>query len=429
MIIKGYRNSDKTETAGTGEVNVRQAGYKTTALVTYNISTAYAVATDTTEAGSTTKQIVATSHSATVGDIIRITSVGAYQYKEASVIEVVDADNFIVDKEFAAALGSGIDFSILRPMTPAVDSSGAMVTSITLANDTNYGAVGASTLRTAAQIGNATGAADFGAGAVSAQTVRTTPASDSAHLLNTRHETATTPLSVRVTNGTAFYDGATETTAAAILADTAAMDANLVAIAADTASMDTNITAILADTANIDTNVATITSNSTAILADTAAIDTNVAGIKSDTTAILADTANIDTNVAAILADTANMDTNIAAILADTAAMDTALAELNAGLDSVDTYTRDYASSGLSAATWTEIIASTSAECKEIEIFDSSGEILELGTGTAASEVRQMYIFPGGNGRVRLKIASGTRVAIKCASAVSTGNFIINTYG
>lgn len=38
--------------------------------------------------------------------------------------------------------------------------------------DTNYGAVGASTIRTAAQIGNATGAADFGNGATGAQTLR-----------------------------------------------------------------------------------------------------------------------------------------------------------------------------------------------------------------------------------------------------------------
>ena len=38
--------------------------------------------------------------------------------------------------------------------------------------DTNFGAVGASTLRTAAQIGNATGAANFGAGATGAQTLR-----------------------------------------------------------------------------------------------------------------------------------------------------------------------------------------------------------------------------------------------------------------
>jgi hypothetical protein len=42
----------------------------------------------------------------------------------------------------------------------------------TLTYDTNYGTVGANTLRTAAQIGNATGAADFNYGTVDAQTLR-----------------------------------------------------------------------------------------------------------------------------------------------------------------------------------------------------------------------------------------------------------------
>lgn len=41
-----------------------------------------------------------------------------------------------------------------------------------LSEDHNYGAVGATTLRTAAQIGNATGAADFNNGATGAQTLR-----------------------------------------------------------------------------------------------------------------------------------------------------------------------------------------------------------------------------------------------------------------
>ncbi len=53
-------------------------------------------------------------------------------------------------------------------------SSGALIVSATLPYDTNYGTVGANTLRTASQIGNATGAADFGAGATDAQTLRVT---------------------------------------------------------------------------------------------------------------------------------------------------------------------------------------------------------------------------------------------------------------
>ena len=58
-----------------------------------------------------------------------------------------------------------------------LNSSGALIiasTPASLGYDTNYGAVGANTLRTASQIGNATGAADFGAGATDAQTLRVT---------------------------------------------------------------------------------------------------------------------------------------------------------------------------------------------------------------------------------------------------------------
>lgn len=56
-------------------------------------------------------------------------------------------------------------------------SATAQTLRVTLSNlpttlDTNYGSVGASTLRTASQIGNATGAANFGAGATGAQTLR-----------------------------------------------------------------------------------------------------------------------------------------------------------------------------------------------------------------------------------------------------------------
>lgn len=54
-----------------------------------------------------------------------------------------------------------------------VDSSGKLLTTTTSTDDHNYGTVGANTLRTAAQIGNATGAADFNFGTVGAQTLRT----------------------------------------------------------------------------------------------------------------------------------------------------------------------------------------------------------------------------------------------------------------
>ena len=53
-----------------------------------------------------------------------------------------------------------------------VDSAGRLMVDTSSTDDHNYGTVGANTLRTAAQIGNATGAADFNFGAVGAQTLR-----------------------------------------------------------------------------------------------------------------------------------------------------------------------------------------------------------------------------------------------------------------
>ena len=104
----------------------------------------------------------------------------------------------------------------LGPLDVASGASSALTlrvvvsddSTISIEEDKDYGVVGANTIRTAAQIGNATGAADFGSGADSAQTLRVTP--------STRSETATTPLAVRLSDGAAFYDGATETTAQAI---------------------------------------------------------------------------------------------------------------------------------------------------------------------------------------------------------------------
>ena len=57
---------------------------------------------------------------------------------------------------------TGLDVNIIDPITAS------------FTNDTNYGTVGANTLRTASQVGNATGAADFNRGVTGAQTLRVT---------------------------------------------------------------------------------------------------------------------------------------------------------------------------------------------------------------------------------------------------------------
>lgn len=89
----------------------------------------------------------------------------------------------------------------------------------------------------------------------------------------------------------------------------------------------------------------------------------------------------------------------------------------------------DYSSANVTTSAYVQLVASTSNAVSEVEIFDSSGQGMILATGAAGAEVDQIYIFPGGNGRVPLKIAASTRVSIKAKTASATSGYImINFY-
>lgn len=89
----------------------------------------------------------------------------------------------------------------------------------------------------------------------------------------------------------------------------------------------------------------------------------------------------------------------------------------------------DYTSVSVTTTVFVQLVASTTAATTEIEIFDSSGQTLALAIGAAASEVVQINIFPGGNGRIPLLIPAGSRISIKAISATaSSGEININFY-
>ena len=90
-----------------------------------------------------------------------------------------------------------------------------------------------------------------------------------------------------------------------------------------------------------------------------------------------------------------------------------------------------YSSTNVTTGAWTQLLASVGATAiKEIEIFDSSGETLELGLGAAGSETSSSFIIPGGNGRIPLQIPAGTRLSIKAVSATANvGEIVVNLYG
>jgi hypothetical protein len=89
----------------------------------------------------------------------------------------------------------------------------------------------------------------------------------------------------------------------------------------------------------------------------------------------------------------------------------------------------DYTVTAVTTAAFTQLIASTTQATSVLEIFDSSGQTLELAFGASGFEVPQFLIFPGGNGRVTCNIPAATRVSIKAVSAnASVGEIDLNLY-
>lgn len=91
-----------------------------------------------------------------------------------------------------------------------------------------------------------------------------------------------------------------------------------------------------------------------------------------------------------------------------------------AGRAYADSVRYTYVTAAVGVTNWVQLIASTAALINCIQLFDSSGQTLELGTGAAASETRVLIIPPGGlDGCVPLKIAASTRIAIRALSATT----------
>jgi hypothetical protein len=88
-------------------------------------------------------------------------------------------------------------------------------------------------------------------------------------------------------------------------------------------------------------------------------------------------------------------------------------------------------STPVTTAAWTQVIASTADDIEEIFVWDSSGEILELGVGGAGSEARVFLIPRGGiNGPIDLHIPAGSRLAVRAVSAnTAAGDLVLTGLG
>ena len=110
----------------------------------------------------------------------------------------------------------------------------------------------------------------------------------------------------------------------------------------------------------------------------------------------------------------------------------------NTNLTPQEIVTHSFSSTNVTTGAWVELIASTSANIKQLSAMMTTGAPVEIGVGAAASEVVVAVLPPGGlpGHALPLVIASGSRVAIRArsgldetAATISAGTAYLNFLG
>lgn len=254
-------------------------------------------------------------------------------------------------------------------------------------------------------------------------------------------------LQVNVTDSVLPTGAATEATLLQVDADIVAGNAILKSIDAQAALLATEATlltvksdtaAIAASVASIDGKLANpmpVTGPLTDAQLRASAVPVSAASLPLPTGAATeakqdtgnASLASIDSKLTAPLAVTGPLtDTQLRA-----SAVPVSLASAPAavGRTVIATVRNDYGSTPVTTGAWVQLIASTASIINMIELFDSSGQTLELGLGAPASESRLILVFPGGNGQVPVTIPSGSRLSVRAVSATANaGELDLNAY-
>jgi len=238
---------------------------------------------------------------------------------------------------------------------------------------------------------------------------------------------------------------ATEATATTIAGDTTSLDAKQPALGAalTAASSPVNIASdqivpISASALPLPTGAATESTLAT-IDADTSALAGTVAGseVQVDIVASLpAGTNNIgDVDLASpIPAGTNNIgDVDIASALpAGTNTIGAVDLNRLTTVDFLDTPLLDAGSTAIPASgSYLQVIASTAAAIKKIQIYDTTGEFWGIYTGAAASETLAAVVGPGSNETIEVAIAASERITLSSltGTAITSGNVTMNFLG
>jgi len=397
---------------------------------------AYEVSTGTISSSTDTTLEIMT-HGANIGDIIEFTS-GVLADKELYVIAVPDANNVEIHEKLVTQPSLSDAVRILRPRTPIVSSTGSLELTSTPIKFNLDGAEQEVTEDTATPSNNAplpvkltsaTGDINITAGDLNVQTSHTGASFDSMRIgdgtetveinasgeMQVRDDDANTALS-----SIDSKDFATQTTLAALLVELQSKadltETQPVSLASQPLPVGAATEATLLD---VETELQSLNAKDFATQTTLAALLTELQS-KAD----LSETQPVSL-ASQPLPSGASTEAKQDSIITELQSLVS-----NQQLDVIEFARNDYTSTSVGTGAYVELVSSTSAEIKKIQIFDSSGQTLVIATGASSSEVDKLYVFPGGNGDIDVSIPASTRISIKAISdTANAGEISINFLG
>lgn len=444
MSFKGYPSSGKQERLGTQFATVEPIRENQDGLTVLAHAFVYAVGTDTAEAGSSTTSIVATAHAAKRGDVIRFTS-GALSGQEVKVLSK-SANAIVPAEDLATAPSNGDAFQVLRHKYPTVDSAGVLqVNASVTAPPIQYtrDAVATNVSEDTATPGNSRPlpvkvvdaggiALDISAGGeayVADADARASLASldSKAPTKGQKVKTGSVPVVL------ASDSDALPITAAALpLPSGAATSAKQDSLQTSLDSLNGKVTAVNTGAVVVSSSALPTGAATEATLAAASAKLPATLGQKAKAASLAVTLASDQDALPASQSGTwnvRNQDGSGNAITSVALGSARAIQTAQVGSTAVDKARK--ASGTVTSAAYTQLVAALAGECQSVEVFDSSGVSLILAVGAAASEVDQFYIIPGGNGRVPLRIPSGSRVSVKATGTTAdytSSELLVNFY-
>jgi hypothetical protein len=143
---------------------------------------------------------------------------------------------------------------------------------------------------------------------------------------------------------------------------------------------------------------------------------------------------NVNGTVAATQSGTWNIDTITNALPTGTNTIGKVDVNTLSVVDLLDAGILDTSSTNIagSASSPTEVVASTAAATKKLQLLDTTGAFIGVYTGAAASEVLRFVMGPGSDQTIEHAIPAATRISLKrldSTTAISSGIVAINFIG